>query len=109
MSQSGERASGSIRTNVILCVLTIFSVFFMGNRIFVPTNALDPWYLNCLSGWPFAVPLLAILVAHEAGHYVASRIHRVPASLPYFLPIPFPALSPFGTMGAIILMPKRIR
>ena len=33
-------------------------------------------------GIPFAATLLVILVTHEYGHYVLSRIHRVPASLP---------------------------
>jgi Zn-dependent protease len=45
---------------------------------------------------------MAILLAHEFGHFVAARIHRVDASLPFFLPLPF--LSPFGTMGAVIRM-----
>lgn len=54
-----------------------------------------------------ALPLLAILLVHELGHYVAARLHRVPASPPYFLP--FPLLSPFGTMGALITMSDRIR
>jgi membrane-associated protease RseP (regulator of RpoE activity) len=58
-----------------------------------------------LSGWKFAVPLFAILLAHEFGHYIAARLHKVRASLPYFLPMP---LSPFGTWGAIIGMPDRI-
>jgi membrane-associated protease RseP (regulator of RpoE activity) len=58
-------------------------------------------------GWRFAVPLLAILLAHEFGHYVAARLHRVRVSLPYFIPVPF--IAPFGTMGAIIAMPDRIR
>lgn len=58
-------------------------------------------------GWRFAVPLMAILLVHELGHYVAARIHRVRASLPYFVPAPF--LSPFGTFGAVIFMPDRIR
>ena len=53
------------------------------------------------------MPLLAILVTHELGHYVAARVHRVDASLPYFIPLPF--LSPFGTMGAVIGMRGRIR
>lgn len=50
----------------------------------------------------FTAALLAILLAHEFGHYIAARIHKVDASLPYFLPLPF--LSPFGTMGAVIRM-----
>jgi membrane-associated protease RseP (regulator of RpoE activity) len=50
---------------------------------------------------------MAILSCHEFGHYIAARIHGVPASLPYFLPLP--ELSPFGTLGAIITMPERIR
>lgn len=51
-------------------------------------------------GWRFAVPLLAILVTHELGHFLLARHHRVPASLPMF--VPFPNL--LGTMGAIISM-----
>lgn len=58
-------------------------------------------------GWRFALALFAILLAHEFGHYLAARFHHVPASLPYFLPLPI--LSPFGTLGAVILMPDRIR
>ncbi len=85
----------------ILFVLTVVSVFVTGMS--AQGSGVARWF----SGWTFAVPLLAILMAHEAGHYVASRIHRVPASLPYF--IPFPLFSPFGTMGAVILMRGRIR
>ncbi len=58
-----------------------------------------------LSGLSYSVPLMAILLAHELGHYVAARIHRVPASPPYFVPLPVP---PLGTMGAVILMRDRI-
>jgi membrane-associated protease RseP (regulator of RpoE activity) len=57
------------------------------------------------SGLAYSVPLMAILLAHEFGHYIAARVHRVPASLPYFIPIPIP---PLGTMGAVILMRDRI-
>jgi membrane-associated protease RseP (regulator of RpoE activity) len=53
-------------------------------------------------GAEFAGTLLTILVAHELGHYVAARIHKVDASLPFFIPLPI--LSPFGTMGAVIRM-----
>lgn len=60
-------------------------------------------------GWAAyqAIPLLAILLVHELGHYVAARLHRVPASPPYFLPLP--VVSMFGTLGAVITMSDRIR
>jgi membrane-associated protease RseP (regulator of RpoE activity) len=46
---------------------------------------------------PYSLTLLAILLAHEFGHYIASTYHRVDASFPYFMPSPF-----FGTFGAFI-------
>ncbi|HEY6085384.1 MAG TPA: site-2 protease family protein [Nitrospira sp.] len=52
-------------------------------------------------GIPFAGTLLFILVTHELGHYVLSRVHRVPASLPLFIPGPPHFI---GTFGAIIRM-----
>lgn len=54
---------------------------------------------NLLAGWPFAVSLLGILAAHEMGHYVVARRVGIPASLPYFIPLP---LSILGTMGAVM-------
>jgi len=54
-----------------------------------------------------SLSLLGILVVHEFGHYIAARLHRVPASPPYFLPLPFVGL--FGTLGAVITMNDRIR
>lgn len=52
-------------------------------------------------GVPFAATLLVILVTHEFGHYLLSLIHRVPASLPLFIPGPPHFI---GTFGAIIRM-----
>jgi membrane-associated protease RseP (regulator of RpoE activity) len=51
------------------------------------------------SGLWYSGTIIAILGAHEMGHYLACRIYRVDASLPYFLPLPFP---PTGTLGAVI-------
>lgn len=50
-----------------------------------------------LSGLPFSLTLMAILLAHEFGHYIAALVHGVDASLPYFLPSPG-----LGTFGAFI-------
>ncbi len=48
---------------------------------------------------------MTILTAHELGHYLQARRHRIPASPPFFIPLPLP---PFGTLGAVIAMrPQR--
>jgi membrane-associated protease RseP (regulator of RpoE activity) len=53
-----------------------------------------PW----LSGLAFSLTLLAILLAHEMGHYLTCMRNGLDASLPYFMP--FPSL--IGTLGAFI-------
>jgi hypothetical protein len=53
------------------------------------------------TGWPFAVPLLGILLVHELGHYVAAHRYAIDASPPYFLPVP-PTFSPIGSLGAFL-------
>ena len=90
----------------LLFVATCLSVLWTGARM--TSDGQAPATLGELwRGWVYAVPLMSILVCHEFGHYIAARIHRVPASLPYFLPLP--EVSPFGTLGAVIGMPDRIR
>lgn len=59
-----------------------------------------------LAGTSYAAALLGILLCHEMGHYLTARRYGVRTTLPFFLPFP---LSPFGTMGAIILIRERIR
>jgi Zn-dependent protease len=53
---------------------------------------------NLPAGIPFGFSLLAILLTHEFGHYLAARSHHVAVSLPYFIPF----IGGFGTMGAFI-------
>ncbi|HMJ07494.1 MAG TPA: site-2 protease family protein [Pyrinomonadaceae bacterium] len=59
----------------------------------------DTYYLQY--GLSFSVSLLFILLSHEMGHYVACRLYRVDATLPFFIPTP-PMIGPAGTFGAFI-------
>ncbi len=59
------------------------------------------------SGLAYAFTLLAILLAHELGHYLACRYYGIRASLPYFIPAP-PVVG-IGTFGAFIRIQEPIR
>ena len=54
-----------------------------------------------LQGLLYMAAMIGILLAHEMGHFLMARRNRVPASLPFFLPMP---MLPFGTLGAVIAM-----
>ncbi len=94
----GNRSAAPLawRTNAGLFVATVASVFVTWMMHESPSRA------GVVHAIEYTVALLSILLAHEFGHYIAARIHRVDASLPYFIPLPM--LSPFGTMGAVIRM-----
>ena len=53
-----------------------------------------------LGGLWYSLTILAILGAHEMGHYLACWYYRVNATLPFFLPAPPPFFT--GTFGAFI-------
>jgi membrane-associated protease RseP (regulator of RpoE activity) len=59
-------------------------------------------------GIPFSFTLLLILGAHEMGHYLVSRRHRLDVTLPYFIPAP-PIPFIIGTFGAFIRIRSPIR
>ena len=96
---------------ISLFVATIFTTLWAGayqvynGPIRGPVNLLLDQPEMLWRGIPFAATLLIILVTHEFGHYVLSRIHGVPASLPLFIPGP-----PYfiGTFGAIIRLRGQI-
>lgn len=110
-SAKERAATPDVRVNLALFAGTVLSVFFAGanyaafgeDRDFL-RDLVDPAFL--MRGAPFAVPLLAILLTHEFGHFFAARFHKVPASLPYFIPAPGVGI---GTFGAVISMRDRIR
>ncbi len=57
-------------------------------------------------GFWYSLAILAILGAHEMGHYLMCRWHRTDATLPYFLPVPIPLT---GTIGAFIRIREPFR
>ncbi|MCA9132128.1 MAG: site-2 protease family protein [Planctomycetales bacterium] len=98
-----------------LAVATVLSTFWAGVGAWVPTTpfalAMQQGSLlpvrqallaNWVSGLEFSLGLMAILVAHELGHYILTIIYKVPSTPPLFIPFPF--YSPIGTMGAVIMM-----
>ncbi len=102
-----KAATGPIWVNILLLILTFFSVMFTG-ATFAETDVVEPFSLSLVGffeyvfkGWPFALALLSILLAHELGHYFVGRSRGENVTLPYFIPFP---LSVFGTMGAVISM-----
>ena len=95
-----------IWVNGVLFLLTIVTVLMAGALYTYsgpPPESIRGLLLELLgnlgNGIAFALTLLAILVAHEFGHYLAGRYHKTAVTLPYFVPFP---LSLFGTMGAFI-------
>lgn len=102
------QTNARVYVNVILFILTVFSIMLMGVDIppeSIPADGSFPFALllkNIFTGWPFALSMMGILFAHEMGHYVACRYYNVPATLPFFIPAPL--LSPLGTLGAFIAM-----
>ena len=87
---------------VVLFILTCFSSyaawwFWHSWRWTMASGQPEYWY----DGFVYAAALLAILLTHEMGHFLQAVRYHVPASFPYFIPMP---LTPIGTMGAIIGM-----
>jgi len=100
--------SSRLYVNVILFILTVFSMMLTGVDVppeLIPADGGFPWgYVarNIFMGWPFALSMMGILFFHEMGHYLMCRYYKVPATLPFFIPAPI--LSPLGTLGAFIAM-----
>lgn len=102
--------------NAILLVVTLFSVMFVGMEMALSeiahTNILQALLLrnNGLGeiwrGLPYALSIMAILGAHELGHYFAARRHKIAVTLPYFIPFPGGL---FGTFGAFIQLRQPIK
>ncbi len=85
--------------HVVLFVATLFTTTLAGSY----QSGVDPLgdLRLLVHGLPFSLTLMGILLVHEMGHFLMSRVHGVAATPPYFIPGP-----PFliGTFGAFIRM-----
>ncbi len=81
--------------------------FIMSSGHSSPDTAGYVGWPDLLLGLPYSITVLAILLAHEMGHYLACRYYGIRATLPYAIPAPFPF--PFGTMGAVIRIKSPFR
>jgi membrane-associated protease RseP (regulator of RpoE activity) len=92
--------------HLLLFLLTIGSTTIVGAGHYLAflSDFVDPPSIPArtmlLKGFWYSGTILVILGAHELGHYFACRYYQVDASLPFFLPAPFVALT--GTLGAFI-------
>jgi len=90
--------------NLACFLLTVVTTLIAGTLLTLddlsPATVRDVFLTPSLwtLGLPYSASLILILGAHEMGHYVACRIYRIDASLPFFIPGP-PIL---GTFGAVI-------
>lgn len=99
---------------LFLFLATCVSTFFVGTTLWCPQSYLFmswqeanfmPLRLAVVGHWQqgliYMGCVLAILLTHEMGHFLATLRYRIPASYPFFLPMP---VNPLGTMGAVIGM-----
>lgn len=102
---------------LVLFLLTCASTFWVGVSKWSPLNPLLPYFqtldqhallevrMMILTNWDtglvYMFCVILIILLHEMGHFVTTLIYKVPASYPFFLPLP---INPIGTMGAVIAM-----
>ncbi len=87
-----------IALNILLFTATFITTTIAGTQ----WSGHTPYdIMNWQYGLTYAILIMIFITSHEMGHYIASRIHGIDATLPYFIPAPFPEML-FGTMGAVI-------
>jgi len=103
---AGKSGTGNPLINIVLFLATVLTTLAAGASLAgeelwaaVMSGSFSAVFESLLAGLPFTVTLLGILGVHELGHYLASRLHGVRATLPYFIPLPAVGI---GTLGAFI-------
>ena len=109
-----QRRRSRLGLPLMLFAATCLSTFWVAVTNWAPTEPfeqllnsgrqgviLDLLVENWQQGLIYTACVLAILLTHELGHFVATIIYRIPATSPIFIPFP---LNPIGTLGAVIAM-----
>ena len=102
-----RRQSARVRLQLYLFLGTCMTTFAAGAVGWQPvvlglygglrTDLTEYWFRGLI----YMISVMTILTAHEAGHFVAAYRHQIPATLPFFLPLPVMLT---GTLGAVIGM-----
>jgi membrane-associated protease RseP (regulator of RpoE activity) len=114
------RSHSRLWLHILLFALTLLTTTVMGARMQYNFDHSLPFFdverdlavileswrhpAALLSGLPFSLTLLTILMAHEMGHYLTCVYYGIDASLPFFLPAP----TLTGTLGAFIRIRSQI-
>jgi len=94
--EQGKPARRRLGVPLLLLVATLITTTWAGAL----HQGVDLWQepARFAVGLPYSLALMAILLIHELGHYVAGRLHGINVTLPYFIPVPMG----LGTFGAFI-------
>ncbi|NCQ16960.1 MAG: site-2 protease family protein [Ignavibacteria bacterium CG_4_8_14_3_um_filter_37_9] len=101
-SEFSEKESQKYWLHILLFLATLFTTTVAGHE-WIRGFSNRTEFTDLIDGFPYSFSILFVLGTHEFGHYFAAKIHKVKATLPYF--IPFPSLLGFlnfGTLGAVI-------
>ncbi len=87
--------------SIMLFLITFFTTTFIGGVDYISFYKLNYGIFNIkfwLGGLWYSLPLMAILLSHEMGHFLTATYYGIECTPPYFIPAP----TLIGTFGAFI-------
>ena len=89
--------------HIVLFIATFFSTLTVGALQTQTIGDIIKTPSKITAGLPFSLALMLILLCHELSHYIASRKHRVKATLPYFIGASGPIAGFIVSLLAVII------